>query len=380
MMCVSPQTQLLAFDKELPNRNELLDAELMSKQIGGVFNFIVTNCEILRAKYQVNHSLRVLYKVVANEKEHFVSARIYAKTQTTEFHIFPNDRKIKNLNVLKGNLVAYAPEKCATAECCDANGEIYGYAKLYAEKEWETGKRVCTFLMENSENNFPKLLAFDEKNRFLILEAVKGKRLADLDKVLITKAFRLFGKAVAEFHGISTSIKLPEFSRLSPNRVRIALQIISSSRPDCKNQAEKLAEKLLETYSFATEKQVVLHGDVHPKNGILRDDGSLMLIDFDQLSYGNPAAEIGSFLAGLHYKEIIGLDSCEERRQFCEAFLQGYSEIRNLPSQKSLNWHTAAALLTERASRSISRIRVEGLQNFPNILETSEQILAGGMK
>ncbi len=397
MMCVAPQTNLLALDEELPNRDELLDAELMKGRIGEILNLKVENCEILRAKYQINSSLRVLYKIAADENEFLVSSRTYAESRArTDFYIFPNDRKIQNLGIVnsppksfpsywaESRVVAYAPEKCVTVECLDYKGDVFGYAKIYAEKEFKTGEKVFQFLTEQSakstKNLFPKVLGFDETSKILMLKNISGNRLANLDKPRSSKGFQLLGKAIGELHEVSTSVKLPEFSRLAPDRIEVASKTISLARPDCKNQAENLAKNLLKTCNFGDEEKVVLHGDVHPKNGMLQDDETVALIDFDQLSTGNPAAEIGSFLAGLHYKKIIGLDSKKERREFSEAFLQGYAEIRQLPSQESLNWHTATALLTERALRSILRIRVEGLQNFSQILKVAEQVLAGGEK
>lgn len=384
MMCVAPQTKFLDFDESLPNRDELLDTELMKEKLSKILSFKVKKCEIRRAKYQVNHSLRVLYRVENNNTENFISARIYAQNQTPSFCVFPNDRKIKNLSVLeqkfKGRVVAYAPEKCVTIACLNDTENIFAYTKIYAEKEFVTAEKTFRFLTEQSNKNlFPKVLSFDETNKILTLKNVGGNCLANLDKSLNKEAFKMLGKAIGKLHEVKTNINLPSFSRLSSERIEKSLKTISVARPDCKTQAEKLAEKLLKNYLFDDEERVILHGDVHPKNGILADDGMLTLIDFDQLSYGNPSAEIGSFLAGLFYKEIVGLDSEKERCEYSKAFLQGYAEIRILPSRESLSWHTATALLTERALRSISRIRVEGLQNFSRILQTSEQILAGGI-
>ena len=394
MMCVAAKTNLLEFDENLPNRDEFLDADLMKIRLSEILNIHINACEIRRAKYQIDHSLRVLYRIKTEEKRTFVSARIYAENPArTDYFVFPHDRKIKNLRILESPLksfssfwksskvAAYAPEKCVTAECLDDAQNTFAYAKIYAEKEFRTGEKVFRFLSEQSAKSlFPKVLGFDETNKVVILKTVRGKRLAELDKTQNKQAFRMLGIAIGELHGIKTKVDLPSFSRLSPDRIEKTVKTISPCRPDCKIQAEKLAEKLLEKYNFANEEKTVLHGDVHPKNGILQDDATLTLIDFDQLSYGNPAAEIGSFLAGLHYKKIVGLDTEKDCQAFSEAFLLGYAEIRNLPSQESISWHTATALLTERASRSISRIRVEGLQNFSQILAASEQVLAGGVK
>jgi len=39
-----------------------------------------------------------------------------------------------------------------------------------------------------------------------------------------------------------------------------------------------------------------------------------------------------------------------------------YAAVRPLPSPTSLRWHTAAALLAERAWRAVNRLRLPGLQ------------------
>lgn len=391
MMCAAPQTQFLALDESLPNRDELLDADLMKIRLSEILELEIDSCRIRRAKYQINHSLRVLYQI---ETETFVSIRIYVENPARiDYFVFPNDRKIQNLRLLNSppksfpgfwktsKLAAYAPEKCVTVECLDTTQNVFAYAKIYQQDEFKTGEKVFRFLNEHSGKTlFPKVLGFDDLNKILMLKKVSGNCLANIDKSQNKQAFRMLGKAIGQLHETKTKVELTKFLRLSPDRIKKSLKTICFARPDCRTQAERLAEKLLKTYSFAAEQSVVLHGDVHPKNGILQDNNILTLIDLDQLSSGNPAAEIGSFLAGLYYREIIGLDSDKERQELAESFFRGYSETRELPNRESLNWHTAAALLTERAWRSISRIRVEGLKKFPEILAAGERVLRGGEK
>ncbi len=79
MMCVSPKTNLLEFDKELPDRDVLIDAELMKPEFGKLLNLTIESCEIIRTKYKVNASLRVLYRIITNETEKLISARIHAR-------------------------------------------------------------------------------------------------------------------------------------------------------------------------------------------------------------------------------------------------------------------------------------------------------------
>ena len=95
------------------------------------------------------------------------------------------------------------------------------------------------------------------------------------------------------------------------------------------------------------EPSVCLHGDVHPKNGILLEKG-IALIDLDQASVGPPAADLGSLLAALRYERHIGLLTETAERTLADTFLTGYQQIGMLPDPESLRWHMAAALFAER--------------------------------
>jgi Ser/Thr protein kinase RdoA (MazF antagonist) len=118
---------------------------------------------------------------------------------------------------------------------------------------------------------------------------------------------------------------------------------------------------------------VCLHGDVHPKNGILLERG-VALIDLDQASLGPAAADLGSLLAALRYEQHIGLLTRADERALSDAFLAGYRQIAKLPEAESLRWHMAAALFAERAFRAVSRIRLRGLQSLPELLNDVQRL------
>jgi hypothetical protein len=98
----------------------------------------------------------------------------------------------------------------------------------------------------------------------------------------------------------------------------------------------------------------------------------------DQSTVGPAAADLGSMLALLHYHRRIGLITRRTEQQLASAFLGAYAGSRQLPPQRSLTWYTAAALLSERAVRSINRIRREGLQHLSQLLNDAREILRTG--
>jgi aminoglycoside phosphotransferase (APT) family kinase protein len=429
-MKTATQTKtLLAPDAFVPQRDTLLDEnamrERLSKNICKHGAADLKSCEIKRVKYRVGANLRVLYEVSCGELSLLVAARTFENNRGAEvceeslknavaissarpvfydaeletvFWTFPNDRKLNNLKILQsvpGNLaevsgqmwttsriVAYAPEKGATAECLNANGGTIAYAKVYADDAGRNVYRTYDALgkITNGENNLrlPRALCYSEVHRTLILEAVEGVRIADLDSGSLGEGYRKLGAAISNLHNIPPPEFISEFTRLKPSRIQTALEIVKTACPDISIQAEKLAEKLFNSFQFADEPTVCLHGDVHPKNGII-NAGRLTLIDLDQASSGAAACDISSFIASLFYKQCAGEISTEKRKEYTNAFLEGYEKNRRMPEEKSLRWHTATAIFNERVLRSINRVRREGLENLRELLAAGETIFDGGI-
>lgn len=419
MIPAARKENLLARDALLLQRDYLLDAAEMKRRFAfpaRKFGAAIQACEIVRVKYRFGANLRVLYKLRCGENLLHIAVRTFSAARGREvyenylrnaahystdfpvwfdeelqtvFWAFPNDRKISNLRVLtdipanlqtfsgknwkQSRLVAYAPEKCATAQCLDETGEVTAYAKVFAGGEGRGIYEIYNYFKEK-KLRLPRTLAYSETHRTLLLEAIDGTRLADLRAQNQSEVYKKFGAAIALLHEIAPPANLPLFKRVNLENLPRVFETIKKARPELARQAGRLAEKLLKNFKFADEPKVCLHGDVHPKNAIWQD-GQLTLIDLDQVSIGQAACDVGSFLAGLHYKKCTGEIAAKKRVEIAESFLSGYAQIRALPPEKSLRWHTATALFSERAARSISRLRVEGLKHLGEILAASEKIL-----
>ena len=61
------------------------------------------------------------------------------------------------------------------------------------------------------------------------------------------------------------------------------------------------------------------------------------------------------------------------------AFLSGYRTLRQLPPEHSLRWHTAAALVAERAVRAVNRVHLPTLDRLPELLNTADDVLLNGV-
>jgi hypothetical protein len=419
----------LASDSLLPQRDILLNADevarRLSSRLGAGGPLSIDSCERLRTKYRVGDSLRVLHRIRVGESDFTVAARTFPRGGSgrayeralgaavncgplravvhdaelaTVFWTFPNDRRIAGLSALtdipaelarlfvpawtRSRVVAYAPEKCATAECLDDESNVLAYAKVYRGDE---GRRVFGIYEALGRGaspaangvRLPRALGYGEAQRMLLLEPIAGRRIADLNGLELTNGYGRLGAALAALHGLPPPEGLPPSSRLDVARLRRAARIIGQARPDVREEARALAERLAARQETANDRPVCLHGDVHPKNGILRGD-RLALIDLDQAAFGDPANDLGSLLASLSYNRLSGLLTRAAAQTLGDAFLEGYAGGRQLPPSSRLRWHTAAALLAERALRAVNRVRPEGLIRLRELLIEGENILRSG--
>jgi aminoglycoside phosphotransferase len=422
-MSTVTQVPLLA-DPILPQRDFLLDgdevAQRLSAGLGADGPLTIGSCERLRVKYRIGNSLRVLYRMQVDDGSYLVACRVFPpggskrayEQETlprvgcgplrpmfrdaqldTIFWAFPNDRKIRTLSALvdvPGTLsglldsawthsrtVAYAPEKCATAQCLNDRMEVLAYAKVYAGEDGRHCARIYRMLWESLVNKsmlrIPRVIAYSDDHRTMLLEAIAGQRLADLNAAELQNGLCFLGAALASLHALPLPVCVSRFKRLDIDRLQHAAHIIGLARPDVARLARELSHQL-GAQRKASSDIACLHGDVHPKNGILTDNG-LALVDLDQVAAGPAAADLGSMLGGLRYQRCIGAISAATETELAGAFLSGYERVHALPNGDCLRWHSAAALLAERALRAVNRIRPDGLQHLGELLAEAQALL-----
>jgi Ser/Thr protein kinase RdoA (MazF antagonist) len=184
------------------------------------------------------------------------------------------------------------------------------------------------------------------------------------------------GAALATLHSLAPP-EAPALTRLAPDRLAAARQLVVRVRPDVEGLVDALAGELLSRRTAEDEAPVCLHGDVHPKNAIVTGR-EIALIDVEDLAIGPAAADVGSFLAGLFYLRRGGRLSPGKHRDVTRAFLSGYTSVRPLPPRPTLRWYAAAALLVERILRSVNRVRPLGLVHLPDLLRDARALLTDG--
>jgi Phosphotransferase enzyme family len=413
---------LLAPDPDLPKRDALLDVSFVADRLPGLLGVPAGTrlgpVERIRAKYRAGRSLRVLHRLTIGEVTHLVSSRMATAERVPRLAaaagagsgevaglravvldgdldcvswVFPYDRKLSGLHQLVGDetplrtslgvdarvsgVAAYAPEKSVTLRCDDAAGRVTAYAKVYAEHQQSADvvaryRRVAGPAAE-AGFGLPRVVGSLPARHVVVLEAVPGRRLDGLKGADLAVGLRSLGRALARLHGLPADAE-QAFRRFSPNALCAAATLLARVRPDIGPDAHTLAGRLADEGTFTGS--ALLHGDVHLKNGLLAGE-DVRLLDLDQCARGHPAADIGALLAALRHRQLVGELTPTGYEELAAAFLSGYAEHAEVDAA-AVRWHTAAALLVDRAERAVHRVLPRSLERLPALLQEAGSLLA----
>jgi aminoglycoside phosphotransferase (APT) family kinase protein len=149
---------------------------------------------------------------------------------------------------------------------------------------------------------------------------------------------------------------------------------VARLRPDAAGLARDL-EAALRARRPRTEPIVCLHYDASVRNALI-DAERLSLIDFDDVAVGPPALDLGRVLSRLAGERVIGAVGDDEHDRLRAAVLAGYAELRDVPSEAALRWHTAAATLVVRSRAAISGLKPQSGARLAELLDDALRLVA----
>jgi aminoglycoside phosphotransferase len=420
MTITAVTTTGLAPDPDLPHRDTLLDDGLVAQRLARLLDHDgssgVVSAVRTRAKYRIGESLRATFEVRVDGVDGLVSARMFAAGTATSqlsrtasmagcavtgnhptvlvdpsadtvFWVFPKDRKLVGLDALvsppeqlrdafgaawtRSQLLAYSPEKAATARCLSDGGGTLGYAKVQLGDE---GLRSIAVLRAVSAGvggqealRLPSVVGYVPEHHMALYGAAPGRPLTELPAAQVPLAMAALGRALSVLHRQPVG-DLPVFARLLPSRLTRAGELIGEARPDVADEVRLLVAALLLEVPSPTDT-VLLHGDVHPKNVLVHSAG-VSLVDLDQAAAGPAAAELGGLLARLWCPRGRAGLSQSTGSAAVRALLASYG---GRVERRDMRWYAAAALLVERALRAVNRVDAEGLLELPSVLATARR-------
>ncbi|MGE0642811.1 MAG: phosphotransferase family protein [Nitrospira sp.] len=117
-----------------------------------------------------------------------------------------------------------------------------------------------------------------------------------------------------------------------------------------------------------------LHGDLHLKNLFLAN-GTISLIDLDNVREGPPEWDIGSFLAGLVVGGLSTQASDHNLVSDIQVFLDHYNQSALWTiAMPTVAWCTAMALVIERGHRCVTRLKDNPHGQLERVLRCADHI------
>lgn len=238
----------------------------------------------------------------------------------------------------------YKPER-RWVGCLSGGNAPRVFLKVHTAAEFEGGLRGSLLLQGEPALRIPRLLGMMATKGVLALEWIDGQPLGEalLAGEAGEEETRFAGEALAHLHR-QPPPRLPlRTPSLDAERLRSAADTLGFLQPDLADRAGNLARELAARVVAQPPCERPMHGDFHAGQ-VLLSDGAPVLIDFDEAVLGDPAGDLGSFLAHLERDEAAGLLPPWRRSPVADALVEGYARAASPPPEPDIRLHAAAAL------------------------------------
>jgi thiamine kinase-like enzyme len=287
-------------------------------------------------------------------------------------------------------IVHYVPEHTCTVQATldvrRADGmrqRSVVYGKAYYDG---TGARVGDAMrrlwssraVQSGALGIARPLAYEPRDRVLWQEGLEGATLeqAHPDDRIPERVLRRVAGAIAALHG-SPVARLPSVGPadvLAELRTRAA--VIGDAQPGLRERLDRVVRALSGAAPGAAAA-ATLHGDLHPKNLFLIGE-RVCLIDLDSVRRGPAELDLASWLACMLYRACLRGEPSGSVQAAVGSFVNLYERERGAPiDRRALDWYTAAALVSERAYRVLSRLKDGRLEILDDLLELALRAVAG---
>ena len=236
--------------------------------------------------------------------------------------------------------------------------------KLYTDRDYQQAQRNAKVLTSVSGVKLPRRLGRSRKQRCVVFEWIEGVRLTDLaaGRVIHANVAEEVGAAIAALHAHSCG-KL----RLAPadgasNEARIAAVAVAEVLPMLAERAARLAEQIAAGLACEDDEPSVCHGDFYLDQVLLEDQ--IALLDLDNARIGDPAQDLGNFIAHMERDAVSGVIGSNEVDRWRHFLLDGYRRVRRAPSDARISRHVSLGLL-KLAIEPFRRRQ----QNWPALME-----------
>lgn len=184
---------------------------------------------------------------------------------------------------------------------------------------------------------------------------------------------------LARLHAVSPSAIGSEAPARPPGDVarslRDAAAYLDRLQPDGPGRAGRLAARIGAALEATSAPPALIHGDFYDDQLVADSDGRLWLVDLDELSVGDPALDLGAFLAHLRAWTLAALPPERAAAETLAAGVEEEAAIRMPGTARRAALYEAAALL-RLAIHPLRRLEDAWPERMDAVLSEAEARLA----
>ena len=394
-MLSTHDADLVRRDPAIPGLATLLDPEAFCRAISATSGVEITEAWPSYIRYKPGMNCLVAYeleingqRVAAYAKGHRADAsdqlkkaheqpgslgplgpgRVLLADQAIVLSIFPNDSELKTLvrladsqawsallrrifssrtDLWDGTVshIRYKPERRYVTQLL-SHGEPQAVLKVYTRTGYEEAKGSARAFKSRGILSVPKLIGHSDRHLVLAFEWMHGRLLSEAlsDPALGSDALERVGMALAEVHA-RRATRLTHLTREAEASGLLSVAAgLGFLCPDLHDHTQTLARDIALLLMREPALNVPIHGDFYAKQ-VLLDADRVVILDFDSAAAGDPAADLGLFIAHLERGALRRSLPSDRVQPYAGALLNGYSNATHQPPPDRVRLYTAASLL-----------------------------------
>lgn len=282
--------------------------------------------------------------------------------------LFPEQPEFRDVRIER---LRYKPERRFVARLITSQGAS-AVIKIYTKDDFHHARLGALLAAAQQVSPSAALLAESKKLQALIFQWANGQtlyerlRAGSLDDATVER----LGDRLLQLHlQAAPDARLPWLTiPVITERLAAAAQSVATVCPSLAEQAALLVRHIGARLQLSNRpaRSGLIHGDFKPDQVICVGD-TIALLDFDQASHGDYAADLGTFAAQMERGALLGEWSMTDINRVMARLISRYAHLGDPSLDYRVRLYTAAGLLLLAPHEFRNRV--------PNWIETTGAIL-----
>ena len=228
------------------------------------------------------------------------------------------------------------------------DGRPRAVVRFYHRQDYAASVRRAKVIQPVTAFNVAPILGRRSRHGVIALGWSPGRPLSEVliasDLTTSTRAVQATGAALAALHGQRLS-RLPQTDPMWPcGSLLESADSIAWVCPHLADWARQIARQTADQLGSPPAEPSPIHGDFYASQVLLDDENNLALIDYDRTAQGDPASDLGNFLAHLDRLALHGRLPADRIDPLADGLLEGYRSEIHSDLSSPVAAHRAAGL------------------------------------